>query len=149
LRFFDSEYFDIGTETAGTRGLFATGAPSSEHAVGVLSLDLGGDISGLWDTDRVAAAQRAFRRMVGYLTHAWLASGGATFLPTFHPPSLTCADVNDPLRQFNPNDPNLRFNLLVELYENMAVVAELLYGYVYFGTVADVIEAQARYLDGV
>jgi hypothetical protein len=47
------------------------------------------------------------------------------------------------------SDPNLRFNLLVELYENMAVVVELLYGYVRFGTVADMIDAQARYCDSV
>ena len=147
LRFFDSQYFDIGAATAGTIGLYATAG--SQHAVGVLGLDLGGDITGIWDTDREAAARRAFRRMVGHLTHVWLACGGGTYLPTFHPPSLTCADTSDPLRRFDVSDPNLRFNLLVELYENMAVVVELLYGYVRFGTVADVIGAQARYCEGL
>jgi hypothetical protein len=147
LRFFDSQYFDIGSATAGTYGLYSTAG--TQHAVGILSLDLGSDITGIWNTDRETAARRAFRRMVGYLTHVWLACGGGTYLPTFHPPSLTCADTSDPLRRFDASDPNLRFNLLVELYENMAVVVELLYGYVRFGTVADVIDAQARYCEGL
>jgi len=147
LRFFDSQFFDIGTATAGTYGLYSTAG--THHAVGILGLDLGNDITGIWGTDREVAARRAFRRMVGYLTHVWLACGGGTYLPTFHPPSLTCADTSDPLRRFDVSDPNLRFNLLVELYENMAVVVELLYGYVRFGTVADVIDAQARYCEGL
>jgi len=147
LRFFDSQYFDISAATAGTYGLYSTAG--THHAVGILGLDLGNDITGIWGTDREAAARRAFRRMVGYLTHVWLACGGGTYLPTFHPPSLTCADTSDPLRRFDVSDPNLRFNLLVELYENMAVVVELLYGYVRFGTVADVIDAQARYCEGL
>jgi hypothetical protein len=147
LRFFDSVSFDIGSATAGTHGLYSTAG--TQHAVGVLGLDLGNDITGIWNTDREVAARRAFRRMVGHLTHRWLACGGGTYLPTFHPPNLTCADTSDPLRRFDVSDPNLRFNLLVELYENMAVVVELLYGYVRFGTVADVIDAQARYCEGL
>ncbi|MDW8106214.1 MAG: hypothetical protein RMK45_01910 [Armatimonadota bacterium] len=121
---------------------------ASRTAVGKWNLDIGGDITGLWNSDRAVAAQRAYRRAIGMATHTLLRAVLCYGVMMAHPYNLmTWADPNDPTRPFDPNDPNSRINFLLEIAWNMEKVVAVLSPYLKWGDVLEYLAARERVVD--
>ncbi len=66
-------------------------------------------------------------------------------LPTARPPAmLSWANIDDPLQPFDPNDPNLRINFLLEVTFNILKVVQVLSDYLFFGSVSDLIKVREK-----
>ncbi|MEJ5385778.1 MAG: hypothetical protein WHS44_12970 [Fimbriimonadales bacterium] len=145
LHFLGSFNWDCGSATGGTYGLYHP-TQTSETAVVINGLDSGGDITSIWSTDPITASLRAYRRYIGMATEHLLRGfclGRA--LPVAHPPSmLSWADIADPLKPFDPNDPNRRINFLLEITHNVLKVVKVLSDYLYFGSVSDLIKVREK-----
>ncbi|MCS7272757.1 MAG: hypothetical protein NZ550_01235 [Fimbriimonadales bacterium] len=145
----------IGVDGTGvfelTLGLFYAGYPN-HTAVGFFGLDVNGDITQQWASNRVVAAQRAYRRYVAMATEYWLQSAFGTIAVMAHPNViLGWADPNDPVRPFDPADPRVggpSINFLLELAWNMEKVVAVLAPYLKWGTVREYVALRERVLSG-
>lgn len=127
-----------------TMGLYY---PSYETrtASGKWGLDLSGDISTLWNTDRPTAGRRAYRRAIAAATEAWLTMARGATAPMAHPNVIIgWADPANPTRPIDFDDPDLRINFLLELAWNMEQVVRVLYPYLKWGTVQEYVAARER-----
>lgn len=148
MHFANNYSVDMSTQFDAQFGLYHPSF-ASRSAVGAHNLDLGGDISSLWATDRPTAARRAYRRAIGLATHQLLRCALVRGVMMAHPHMLmTWADPNDPTRPFDPNDPDSRINFLLEIAWNMERVVNVLSPYLKWGTVLEYIEARERVVGG-
>ncbi len=147
LHFLGSFYWDCGSATGGTYGLYHA-TRTSHTAVAVHGLDSGGDITSIWSTDPLTASLRAYRRYIGMATeHLLRGFCLGLALPTAHPPAmLSWANIDDPLQPFDPNNPNLRINFLLEVTFNILKVVQVLSDYLFFGSVSDLIKIREKVL---
>ena len=145
LHFVDSLDWDCGAATGGTYGLYHA-TQTTHTATTAQSLDLSSDITGVWNSDRITAAQRAYRRYVGLATERMLRRFTTlTALPVCHPPSiLSWADPNDPTRAFAPDTGNNHINFLLEVAWNLEKVVQVLSPYLKWGTVKEFVAMRER-----
>jgi len=117
----------------------------------------GGDISSIWTTDSVRARLRAYRRLMGYLTDAYLSAAVYPYRMAFHhPPTLLgWCDPADPLRRFDaetsvPSEsPGPYINMLLEFWLNFEVVYRVLRDYLTPATGELVLATRERWMEGV
>jgi hypothetical protein len=110
-------------------------------------VNVGDDVGSLWNTDRPTAARRAYRRYVASSTESALYQTTGDNLIMIHPCNvLTWADPADPLRPFDPNDPDSRINFLLEVAWNVEKMVGVLYPYLKFGTVKELVALRERVL---
>lgn len=118
--------------------------------------DPNSDVSGIWTTDPVRARLRAYRRLMGYLTDAYLAAAVYPYRMAFHhPPTLLgWCDPADPLRRFDAEasvpsgSPGPYINMLLEFWLNFEVVYRVLRDYLVPATGANVVATRERWMAG-
>ncbi|MCX7993193.1 MAG: hypothetical protein N2651_05945, partial [Fimbriimonadales bacterium] len=144
MHFASSPTVDMSTQFDAQFGLYHA-SWSSRSAVGAWNLDIGGDITGIWDSERPTASRRAYRRAIGWATHQLMRSSLLYGLMMAHPYNLmTWADPNDPTRPFDPSDPDSRINFLLEIAWNIERVVNALSPYLKWGTVLEYVAARER-----
>jgi len=146
LHFLGTLHMDFAQSFDITLGLFYPGYPN-HSAVGYYGADVSGDVSDIWNTDRPTAARRAYRRIIGAVSNLWLQSVFGERVMMTHPNvCLGWADPADPTRPFDPNDPRVSINFLLEVAWNMEKIVNVLYPYLKFGTVKEYVAMRERVL---
>lgn len=127
-----------------TMGLFYPGY-ETRTATGKWGLNLSSDISSIWNTDRPTAARRAYRRAIGAATENWLVCAWGDAGVMAHPNVIIgWADPTDPIRPFDPTDPMVRINFLLEVAWNMERIVRVLSPFLKFGTVKEFVLLRER-----
>ncbi|RMH09068.1 MAG: hypothetical protein D6697_04475 [Armatimonadetes bacterium] len=129
----------------GGYGLYYPGAPSGRDAVSSWGLDNAGDIT----SDYPNTARRAYRRALCYSVSRWLGANttllGACYV---HPAANIGFNLSNPNARFDgilewkPGLPH--FNNIVETFEEMYLVVQVLSDYLFFGSVSDLIKVREK-----
>jgi hypothetical protein len=156
---FGSRVFDGHASSAqlNSYGLYdATNPTRSFVGSATAQRNPGGDISSIWTSDPVRARLRAYRRLMGYLTDAYLGAAVYPVWMAFHhpPPMLGWCDPADPLRRFDAEasvpsgSPGPYINTLLEFWLNFEVAFRVLQDYLAPATGENVIATRERWMEG-
>lgn len=137
-------------------GLYDAANPTRSFVGTRSEHDPSNDTSSIWTTDPVRARLRAYRRLMGSLTEAYLRAAVYPVWMAFHHPStvLGWCDPTDPLRRFDAEasvpsgSPGPYINMLLEFWLNFEVVYRVLRDYFVPATGANVVATRERWMDG-
>lgn len=137
-------------------GLYDAANPTRSFVGAASDFDPSNDTSSIWTTDPVRARLRAYRRLMGYLTEAYLrAAVYPVWMAFHHPPTLLgWCDPADPLRRFDAEasvpsgSPGPYINMLLEFWLNFEVVYRVLRDYLTPATGANVVATRERWMEG-
>ena len=137
LQFVHSRVLDWFTGSNGSYGLHRT--DTTDTAVGVYKLDLGGDDLADYATN-AATRWKVYRRVIGDMVGLWLVQAlyfrGTVYM---HPQGWFGASVSDPTGVVDTGS-DLKVNPIVELLKAMREVQSVLVDYLRFGSPTDVMD---------
>jgi hypothetical protein len=134
-----SRVLDWYTGNNGSYGLHRT--DTTDTAVGVYKLDLGGDDLADYATN-AATRWKVYRRVIGDMVGLWLVQAlyfrGTVYM---HPQGWFGASVSDPTGVVDTGS-DLKVNPIVEILKAMREVQSVLVDYLRFGSPTDVMDLQ-------